>query len=74
MYLIDFDTKAMRREDYDVVIIGSGIAGVYTSLLIPEKYNILILKRFGSSTLNPKTNPTAKTGSPRSSHYVSAFK
>ena len=35
-YLVDFDTKDLIIENHDVVIIGSGIAGVYTALEIPE--------------------------------------
>ncbi len=44
-YLVDFDTRNMKKEYHDVIIIGSGIAGVYTSLEIPEKYDIAILTK-----------------------------
>ncbi|NSW90785.1 MAG: L-aspartate oxidase [Firmicutes bacterium] len=44
-YLIDFDTKNIETDFFDVIIIGSGIAGVYTSLEIPEKYKIAILTK-----------------------------
>lgn len=44
-YLVDFDTKDLIIENHDVVIIGSGIAGVYTALEIPEKYSIAILTK-----------------------------
>ena len=44
-YLIDFDTDKIRKEYYDVIIIGSGIAGVYTALELPEKYNVVILTK-----------------------------
>lgn len=44
-YLIDFDTKDIEKQCYDVVIIGSGIAGVYTALEIPKDYNVLILTK-----------------------------
>jgi L-aspartate oxidase len=44
-YLFDFDTKNIKRENFDVVIIGSGIAGIYTALLIPEKYKVLVLTK-----------------------------
>jgi L-aspartate oxidase len=44
-YLIDFDTKGLTKEYHDVIIIGSGIAGVYTALEIPEKYNVAILTK-----------------------------
>ncbi len=44
-YLVDFDSEALEREFHDVVIIGSGIAGVYTALEIPEKYKVAILTK-----------------------------
>lgn len=44
-YLADFDTREIQREYHDVVIIGSGIAGVYTSLELPEEYDIAILTK-----------------------------
>lgn len=44
-YLADFDTKDLEKEYHDVVIIGSGIAGVYTALEISEKYDIAILTK-----------------------------
>lgn len=44
-YLADFDTKDLPKEYHDVIIIGSGIAGVYTALEIPEKYDITILTK-----------------------------
>ena len=44
-YLIDFDTKDLTKEYHDVIIIGSGIAGVYTALEIPGKYDIAILTK-----------------------------
>jgi L-aspartate oxidase len=46
-YLIDFDTEELDKKYYDVVIVGGGIAGVYTALEIPEKYNIAILTKEG---------------------------
>lgn len=44
-YLVDFDTNKLMVEYHDVIIIGSGIAGVYTALEIPEKYDIVILTK-----------------------------
>ncbi len=44
-YLIDFNTKNIEAEYYDVIIIGSGIAGVYTALELPEKYKTIILTK-----------------------------
>ena len=44
-YLADFDTRNIQKEYHDVIIIGSGIAGVYTALEIPEEYDIAILTK-----------------------------
>ena len=44
-YLLDFNTDNMYGEYYDVIIIGSGIAGVYTALEIDSKYSVAILTK-----------------------------
>lgn len=44
-YLIDFDTKDLKKEYHDVIIIGSGIAGVYTALETSQEYDIAILTK-----------------------------
>jgi L-aspartate oxidase len=44
-YLIDFNLKDVEKEYHDVIIIGSGIAGVYTALEIPEQRDIAILTK-----------------------------
>jgi len=44
-FLADFDTRDIQKEYHDVIIIGSGIAGVYTSLEISEEYDITILTK-----------------------------
>ncbi len=44
-YLVDFDSELVEKEHHDVIIIGSGIAGVYTALEIPSKYNIAIITK-----------------------------
>lgn len=44
-YLVDFDTNKIEAEHHDVIIIGSGIAGVYTALDIPQEYDIAILTK-----------------------------
>ena len=45
LYAIDGTIKLTRRERYDVVIIGAGLAGLYTALNIEEKYSCLILAK-----------------------------
>ena len=44
-YLIDFDTKDIPKEYHDIVIIGSGIAGVYTALETSQEYDVAILTK-----------------------------
>ena len=44
-YLIDFDTEHIETEYHDVIIIGSGIAGVYTALETPGRYDVAILTK-----------------------------
>ena len=44
-YLLNFNTADMEGKYYDVLIIGSGIAGVYTALEIDPKYDIAILTK-----------------------------
>lgn len=44
-YLVDFETQNIEMEYRDVVIIGSGIAGVYTALETPGKYDVVILTK-----------------------------
>jgi len=44
-YLVNFDTENLPYEFYDVVIIGSGIAGVYTALSSPRNARILIITK-----------------------------
>ena len=44
-YLVNFDTNNIPCEFYDVVIIGSGIAGVYTALSTPRNTKILIITK-----------------------------
>lgn len=44
-YLIDFDSEKIVKEYHDVIIIGSGIAGVFTALEISQKYDIAILTK-----------------------------
>jgi L-aspartate oxidase len=44
-YAVDFDSNKLKKGFYDVTIIGSGIAGIYTALLIPEKFSVLVLTK-----------------------------
>lgn len=44
-YLIDFDINSIEKEYHDIIIIGSGIAGVYTALETSQEHNIAILTK-----------------------------
>ncbi len=44
-YLTHFDTSAMPAEHYDAVIIGSGIAGVYTALQMDGRVKIAVVTK-----------------------------
>jgi L-aspartate oxidase len=45
LYAIDGTIKLTKKERYDVVIIGAGLAGLYTALNIDDKYSCLILAK-----------------------------
>jgi L-aspartate oxidase len=42
---MDFDTTKIKTEYHDVIIIGSGIAGVYTALEISSGYDVAIITK-----------------------------
>jgi len=44
-YLKDIDSDKAEKEYHDVIIIGSGIAGVYTALEISNEFDIVILTK-----------------------------
>jgi len=44
-YLMDFKVNLQETESYDCIIIGSGIAGLFTALSLPENFRILILTK-----------------------------
>ncbi|NJD02936.1 MAG: L-aspartate oxidase [Ruminiclostridium sp.] len=42
---MDFDSEKLIKEYHDVIIIGSGIAGVFTALEISQEYDVAILTK-----------------------------
>ncbi len=58
-YLLDFDTTRLPCEAYDAVIIGSGIAGVYTALSMSHSARILIITK---ETINVNNSVLAQGG------------
>lgn len=44
-YVSRFDTEKLNREFVDVVIVGAGIAGLFTALMLPKDLKILVLSK-----------------------------
>ena len=44
-YITKFNLKELEKIKTDVVIVGAGIAGLYTALMLPENLNITILSK-----------------------------
>ena len=44
-YLVDFDLDRLEKEEYDLVVVGSGIAGLYTALKARELGSVLVLTK-----------------------------
>ena len=44
-FLVDFNTAEMKKTYTDVLIIGSGIAGVYTALELSDEYKITLITK-----------------------------
>ena len=44
-YLIDFDLKDLPVKETDVIVIGSGIAGLYTAILASEHHKVLLITK-----------------------------
>lgn len=44
-YVSGFDTEKLEKESVDVVIVGAGIAGLYTALMLPKDLKVLVLAK-----------------------------
>ena len=44
-YAIDGTANIAKQSQYDVVIVGAGIAGLYTALNLDERYSCCILAK-----------------------------
>ncbi len=51
-YLFKSDIKDMKRERYEAVIVGSGLAGLYTALLLDEDMSCLVISKSGKDECN----------------------
>ncbi|MGE5701914.1 MAG: L-aspartate oxidase [Clostridia bacterium] len=69
-YVIDFDLQALPRLKTDVVVIGAGIAGLYTALQTSEFADVVLISKRGLDDSNTRwaqggiAAVTAKTDSP----------
>jgi len=53
-YLIDFDMDSLPRLQTDVVVIGAGIAGLYTALQISEYADVVLISKKGLDDSNTR--------------------
>jgi L-aspartate oxidase len=51
-YLVDFESDEIEKEYYDVIVVGSGVAGVYTALQISKEYRVAIITKDTIETSN----------------------
>lgn len=51
-YLVDFESDKIEKEFFDVIVVGSGVAGVYTALQISKEYSVAILTKDTIETSN----------------------
>jgi len=58
-YLVNFNTRDIPAEHYDVVIMGSGIAGVYTALQIDKRIKVAVITK---ETLDISNSELAQGG------------
>lgn len=48
-YLIDFELNDLPVVETDVIVIGSGIAGLYTAIMASATQNVLLITKNRSS-------------------------
>ncbi|WP_139492569.1 L-aspartate oxidase [Brevibacillus dissolubilis] len=69
-YIVNFDLKQLPREKTDVVVIGGGIAGLYTALEISKYANVVLISKKSLDDSNTRwaqggiAAVTAKSDSP----------
>src|SRR5690606_4226005 len=44
-YLVDFDLKALPVVKTDVIVIGAGIAGLFTALKLSEQHHVVLVTK-----------------------------
>ena len=44
-YLTSFDTRKIESEKWDVVVIGSGVAGLYSAVNLDPGYKVCVLSK-----------------------------
>ena len=51
-YLIEADIESFERQYFDVVIVGSGLAGLYTALNLDGRFSCAVLSKTGKEQCN----------------------
>lgn len=51
-YLADFDTDELKKEYCDVVVIGSGVAGLYSAINLDKSLKVIIISKDSSDENN----------------------
>lgn len=52
-YLVDFELNDLPVVETDVIVIGSGIAGLYTAIMASATQNVLLITKNRSSRATP---------------------
>lgn len=58
-YLVDFNTEDLRKEIYDVIILGSGVAGLYAAINLDSGLSICVISK---ETLEDNNSSLAQGG------------
>lgn len=54
-YLVDFDLQTLPRTKTDVIVIGSGIAGLYTAIQASQDRHVIMITKKHCSKATPGT-------------------
>ncbi len=58
-YLVDFNTEDLKKEIYDVIILGSGVAGLYAAINLDSTLSVCVISK---ETLEDNNSSLAQGG------------